>query len=45
MLDVATGGGYDGLEHDGPNQNEGAESTIAAIATLQHARHLVAVAP
>ena len=42
MIDVETGGGYDGLEHDGANQNEGAESSIAALAVLQHARHLVA---
>jgi hypothetical protein len=45
MLDLTSGGGYDGLEAGGANQNEGAESTIAAIATLQHARRLVAVAP
>jgi hypothetical protein len=43
MLDLASGGGYDGLQHDGPNLNEGAESTLALISTLQHARHLVAV--
>jgi hypothetical protein len=38
MLDPATGGGYDGLGPDGPNLNEGTESTLALIATLQHAR-------
>lgn len=38
MWDPATGGGYDGLEPDGPNLNQGAESTIALISTLQHAR-------
>jgi hypothetical protein len=38
MWDRATGGGYDGLTPDGPNLNQGAESTLALIATLQHAR-------
>ena len=42
MSDPATGGGYDGLEADGPNLNQGAESTIALISTLQHARRLAA---
>jgi hypothetical protein len=42
MFDASTGGGYDGLCFDGPNLNEGAESTLALISTLQHARHLVA---
>jgi hypothetical protein len=32
-----TGGGYDGLTATGPNLNQGAESTLALIATLQHA--------
>jgi hypothetical protein len=41
MFDLVTGGGYDGLHRDGPNLNEGAESTLALISTLQHARHLV----
>ena len=36
MHDPDTGGGYDGLEVDGANQNEGAESTIAWLLTLQH---------
>lgn len=43
MWDPTTGGGYDGLEAAGPNRNQGAESTLAAIATLQHARNLVAL--
>ncbi|MEY2451818.1 MAG: hypothetical protein QOD92_1392 [Acidimicrobiaceae bacterium] len=43
MWDDDTGGGYDGLRSDGPNLNEGAESTLALISTLQHARHLHAV--
>jgi hypothetical protein len=43
MWDPETGGGYDGLEADGVNLNQGAESTLAALSTLQHARRLVAV--
>ena len=42
MLDPATGGGYDGLGPDGPNLNQGCESTLALISTLQHARRLAA---
>ncbi|MEH1166284.1 glycosyltransferase [Micromonospora sp. CPCC 205539] len=38
MWDPETGGGYDGLTPHGPNLNQGAESTLALIATLQHAR-------
>lgn len=38
MCDPATGGGYDGLTPDGPNLNQGAESTLALISTMQHAR-------
>ncbi len=38
MWDPATGGGYDGLTAHGPNLNQGAESTLALISTLQHAR-------
>jgi hypothetical protein len=40
MHDPRTGGGYDGLTPDGPNLNQGAESTLALLATLQHARRL-----
>jgi hypothetical protein len=40
MWDPATGGGYDGLTPQGPNLNQGAESTLALISTLQHARRL-----
>ncbi|TMR14346.1 glycosyltransferase [Nonomuraea turkmeniaca] len=40
MWDPATGGGYDGLTEQGPNLNQGAESTIALISTMQHARRL-----
>jgi hypothetical protein len=38
MWDPATGGGYDGLTLQGPNRNQGAESTLAFISTMQHAR-------
>lgn len=42
MWDPETGGGFDGLEADGVNRNQGAESTLALLSTLQHARYLVA---
>ncbi len=41
MFDPDTGGGFDGLTAVGANLNEGAESTLALLATLQHARTLV----
>jgi hypothetical protein len=37
MWDDVTCGGYDGLTPLGPNLNEGAESTLALITTMQHA--------
>lgn len=40
MWDPATGGGYDGLTVAGPNLNQGAESTLALISTLQLVRNL-----
>jgi hypothetical protein len=40
MWDPDTGGGYDGLTPTGPNLNQGAESTLALISTLQHLRNL-----
>jgi hypothetical protein len=40
MWDPATGGGYDGLTPQGPNLNQGAESTLALISTLQQVRNL-----
>ena len=43
MWDPDTGGGYDGLHADGVNSNQGAESTLAVISTLQHARRLSVV--
>ena len=42
MWDSLTGGGYDGLQAVGPNLNQGAESTIALISTLQQARVMAA---
>ena len=38
MFDPGTGGGYDGLERGGRNLNQGAESTLAMLATAQQAR-------
>jgi hypothetical protein len=38
LLDERTGGGCDGLHADGRNDNQGAESTLALIATLQAAQ-------
>ena len=35
MCDPETGGGYDGLEREGSSRNQGAESTLAWLATLQ----------
>ena len=37
MSDPVTGGGFDGLTPFGPNLNQGAESTLALITTMQHA--------
>ncbi len=38
MFDMTSGGGYDGLTPHGPNLNQGTESTVALLSTLQHAR-------
>jgi hypothetical protein len=38
MWDTATGGCFDGLERNGANLNQGTESTLALLSTLQHAR-------
>ena len=43
MWDPTTGGAFDGLERDGANLNQGTESTLALLSTLQHARSLVSV--
>ena len=40
LFDEQTGGSHDGLTPTGVNANEGAESTLALITTLQHARRL-----
>lgn len=40
MLDPVSGGGFDGLEADGRNENQGAESTLAMLTTLQQASRL-----
>ena len=44
LLDARTGGCKDGLERDGVNENEGAESTIALIGALQQVRRVQAAA-
>jgi hypothetical protein len=41
MFDPATGGAFDGLEADGVNENQGAESTIAFVTTMQQAERLL----
>lgn len=38
MFDEASGGGFDGLRADGPNLNQGAESTLAYLSTMQRAQ-------
>jgi hypothetical protein len=43
MWDPETGGGFDGLHADGVNRNQGAESTLALLSTLQHARRFSTV--
>lgn len=40
LCNPVTGGGCDGLEPNGRNENQGAESTLALISTLQQARRL-----
>lgn len=37
VVDPLTGGGFDGLEPRGINRNQGAESTLAAVATMARA--------
>ncbi len=43
MWDPETGAGFDGLLDDGVNLDQGAESTLAVISTLQQARRFAAV--
>jgi hypothetical protein len=40
MWDPETGGGFDGLHADRVNRNQGAESTLAVLSTMQHAHRL-----
>jgi hypothetical protein len=40
VFDPATGGGFDGLEPDGVNRNEGAESTLAFVGTMLQLQEL-----
>ena len=40
MHDPTGGGGFDGLEAIGRNENQGAESTLALLSTLQQARSM-----
>ncbi len=40
MWDPETGAGFDGLQPDGVNRNQGAESTLAVLSTLQHAQRI-----
>jgi hypothetical protein len=41
LYDIQTGGCCDGLSPSGPNLNQGAESTLAALSTLQQVRRLI----
>ncbi len=41
LYNAETGGGFDGLTGSGVNTNQGAESTLAMVSTLQHSRRLV----
>lgn len=43
MWDPETGGGFDGLHADAVNRNQGAESTLAVLSTLQHAQRFSTV--
>jgi hypothetical protein len=43
MWDPETGGAFDGLQATGPNLNQGTESGLALLATVQQARALFAV--
>jgi hypothetical protein len=45
MIDVGTGGGFDGLGDRAASTNQGAESTLALLSTLQHARGAPATKP
>lgn len=43
LADVVSGGCCDGLQANGRNENQGAESTLALVSTLQHAHRLAPV--
>ncbi|MDQ1609075.1 MAG: hypothetical protein QOE16_1807 [Microbacteriaceae bacterium] len=43
LNDPESGGGCDGLERDGRNENQGAESTLALISTMQQAHGILAI--
>lgn len=43
LYEAATGAGHDGLEPTGRNENCGAESTLAALSTLQRVNDVTAV--
>jgi hypothetical protein len=45
MWDPGTGGAFDGLQADGPNRNQGTESTLALLSTRQQAARLGLRAP
>ena len=45
LYDSETGAGHDGLRPGGRNENCGAESTLAALNTLQRARRIVETHP
>ena len=45
LYDAVSGGCCDGLEAHGRNENQGAESTLALVTTLQHAARLAAPRP
>ena len=40
MFDIRSGGGYDGLHHNRVNKNQGAESTLAYLSTMQRLRQI-----
>ena len=40
MVDEETGGGADGPHRKGRSENQGAESTLTLLSTLQHGRRL-----
>ena len=43
MWDPNTGGAFDGLERGGANLNQGTESTLALVSTMQHVRSSLSV--